>query len=33
MPSIQVNMRAGNMPQSEDDGSTFLKVPKSGIRG
>ena len=33
MPSIQVNMRAGNMPQSEDDGSTFLKVPISGIRG
>ena len=33
MPSIQVNMRAGNMPQSEDDGSTFLKVPISGIKG
>ena len=33
MPSIQVNMRAGNMPQSEDNGSTFLKVPISGIRG
>ena len=33
MPSIQVNMRAGNMPQSEDNGSTFLKVPISGIKG
>ena len=33
MPSIQVNMRAGNMPPSEDNGSTFLKVPISGIRG
>ena len=33
MPSIQVNMRAGNMPPSEDNGSTFLKVPISGIKG
>ena len=33
MPSIQVNMRAGNMPPSEDNGSTFLKVPISGLRG
>ena len=33
IPSIQVNMRAGNMPPSEDNGSTFLKVPISGIKG
>ena len=32
MPSIQVNMRAGHMPQAEDNGSTYLKVPVSGIR-
>jgi len=33
MPSIQVNMRAGHMPPSEDDGTTYLKVPLSGIKG
>ena len=27
MPSIQVNMRAGHMPPSEDDGQVYLKVP------
>lgn len=27
MPSIQVNMRAGHMPPSEDNGQAYLKVP------
>jgi len=27
VPSIQVNMRAGNMPAPEDDGNVYLKVP------
>lgn len=27
MPSIQVNMRAGHMPPSEDNGQVYLKVP------
>jgi len=27
MPSIQVNMRAGHMPPTEDDGQVYLKVP------
>lgn len=27
IPSIQVNMRAGDMPPPEDDGRTYLKVP------
>ena len=27
VPSIQVNMRAGNMPTPESDGVTYLKVP------
>ena len=27
VPSLQVNMRAGNMPEEEDDGSVYLKVP------
>jgi len=32
MPSIQVNMRAGHMPEPEDNGDTYLKVPVSGLR-
>jgi glyoxylase-like metal-dependent hydrolase (beta-lactamase superfamily II) len=27
IPSIQVNMRAGHMPPSEDNGVTYLKIP------
>lgn len=27
IPSLQVNMRAGDMPPSDEDGNTFLKVP------
>lgn len=27
IPSIQVNMRAGNMPQADDNGTSYLKVP------
>lgn len=27
IPSIQVNMRAGNLPPSEDNGDVFIKVP------
>jgi len=27
LPSIQVNMRAGNLPPPEDDGNTYLKIP------
>jgi len=27
VPSLQVNMRAGNMPEPDDSGTTFLKVP------
>jgi len=30
IPSIQVNMRAGNLPQSED-GNVFLKTPINGV--
>ena len=32
MPSIQVNMRAGHMPPAEDNGTTYLKVPISGLK-
>ena len=31
MPSIQVNMRAGNMPPPENNGSTYIKIPLQGI--
>ena len=27
IPSLQVNMRAGQMPKPEDNGTTYLKVP------
>jgi glyoxylase-like metal-dependent hydrolase (beta-lactamase superfamily II) len=27
VPSIQVNMRAGNLPPAEDDGEHYLKIP------
>jgi glyoxylase-like metal-dependent hydrolase (beta-lactamase superfamily II) len=27
LPSIQVNMRAGQMPPAEDDGNVYLKIP------
>ena len=27
IPSLQVNMRAGQLPPADDDGRTFLKVP------
>ena len=27
VPSLQVNMRAGNMPEPEDNGVSYLKVP------
>jgi len=27
VPSIQVNMRAGNMPPPEENGTSYIKVP------
>ncbi len=33
LPSIQVNMRAGHMPESEDNGEVYLKVPIKGLKG
>ena len=33
LPSIQVNMRAGNMPPREENGEIYLKVPVSGLKG
>jgi len=31
IPSIQVNMRAGNLPEPDDSGKRFLKVPLNGL--
>jgi hypothetical protein len=31
LPSIQVNIRAGEMPPKEDDGNTYLKIPMNRI--
>lgn len=31
IPSLQVNMRAGQMPEPEDNGISYLKVPMNGI--
>ncbi len=27
IPSIQVNLRAGQLPPAEDDGVSYLKIP------
>ena len=32
IPSIQVNMRAGNLPPPEDNGSVYIKVPIYSIK-
>ncbi|WP_460275432.1 MBL fold metallo-hydrolase [Celeribacter sp. ULVN23_4] len=31
IPSLQVNMRAGELPPPDQDGKTFLKVPVNGL--
>ena len=31
IPSLQVNMRAGNMPEADDSGNVYLKVPVNGL--
>jgi glyoxylase-like metal-dependent hydrolase (beta-lactamase superfamily II) len=32
LPSIQVNIRAGQMPPSESDGNTYLKIPVNRLQ-
>jgi hypothetical protein len=32
IPSIQVNMRAGNLPPAEDNGSVYIKVPLNKMK-
>ncbi|MFC2967468.1 MBL fold metallo-hydrolase [Acidimangrovimonas pyrenivorans] len=31
IPSLQVNMRAGQMPPADEEGKTYLKVPVNGL--
>ena len=31
LPSIQVNMRAGEMPKAEDNGTAYLKIPLNAL--
>ena len=31
IPSLQINMRAGNMPEAEENGISYLKVPLNGL--
>ena len=31
IPSLQINMRAGHMPQAAEDGKIYLKVPINGL--
>jgi hypothetical protein len=31
IPSIQVNMRAGEMPPPEDNGVSYIKIPLNRI--
>ncbi|MEO1503902.1 MAG: MBL fold metallo-hydrolase [Pseudomonadota bacterium] len=31
IPSLQVNMRAGRLPEADEEGKTFLKVPVNGL--
>ena len=31
LPSVQVNMRAGEMPPAEDNGVRYMKVPINAL--
>ena len=33
LPSLQVNMRAGHLPDPEDNGRIYLKIPIDAFRG
>jgi hypothetical protein len=32
LPSLQVNVRAGEMPEAEDNGMVYLKVPINAFK-
>jgi hypothetical protein len=31
LPSVQVNMRAGELPEPEDNGIRYLKIPLNAV--
>jgi hypothetical protein len=31
LPSIQVNIRAGHLPESEENGKSYLKIPINAL--
>ena len=31
LPSVQVNMRAGRLPEPEDNGQRYLKIPLNAL--
>jgi hypothetical protein len=31
LPSVQVNMRAGHLPEPEDNGMRYLKIPLNAV--
>ena len=31
LPSVQVNMRAGDLPEPEDNGTRYLKIPLNAV--
>ena len=31
LPSVQVNMRAGDLPEAEDNGTRYLKIPLNAV--
>ena len=31
LPSVQVNMRAGQLPEPEDNGTRYIKIPLNAV--
>jgi hypothetical protein len=31
LPSVQVNMRAGQLPQAEENGISYIKIPLNAV--
>ena len=31
LPSVQINMRAGNLPEPEDNGQRYMKLPINAL--
>jgi hypothetical protein len=31
LPAVQINIRAGNLPPAEDNGTVYLKIPVNAL--